>query len=226
MLSMGSFGARVDVPPADHIDDMVQALLEPAQRYNVRQVAFLIFNDEDNTDLKQAITGAFGDGGINIVAALEVGDGKCREFTSQDWQDFDIAAHPFTLEAQYDGLAPRHNSRSDMWEDIRPQSMGWHGEVATATRELYENGPAATVITLTREDPKAQAELWKAALRGAEPGSEAAATIAIVTGYALWLSGDGASAWLVLDNMPGDTKLHKGLAGLLSDAINPADWPF
>lgn len=224
MLTMGKFCARVDVPPLNQVGELIDALLPSAKRHEVKQAALLVFEDGDNADILRALSNAFNDSGIEVVAALEVHDNEFCEYPSNDWQPFELEAHPFTLEARMAGITP-HLSREALWETCKPLGVGWEGEVSLAVAKLRVEGLMNTVMGLSRSKAKEQLVIWKQALQGAEPDSAAAANIALVLAYAFWLAGDGAGAWLALDVADTSSEHHNVMSYVLNNAINPATWP-
>jgi Domain of unknown function (DUF4192) len=116
------FHARVDLPArAGEVDDLVQALLEPAARNRVRRVVFVFYAD-DHVRVTRAWRGLRGgctDAGIEVVEALRSdgrrwypllgGDRRIRE----TGVPYDISAHRFAAQAVVDGRVT-HASRDDL----------------------------------------------------------------------------------------------------------------
>lgn len=225
MLTLGGFHARIDVPTPSEVDGMCHALLSPAKRHNITQVAFVVFGDGDNSDILQALRKAFAGEGIEVVATIEYDGNQYREFPGE-WEAFDLASHPFTLEAHYADRVPEE-SRDDILRRIRPRGVGWGNvDVSLAVEKLLGDGLMGTVMSLSRSRAKQQLALWEEALRGADAGSKDATDIAFVLAYAFWLAGDGAGAWIALDLAADESSPHYELMShLLNNAVNPATWP-
>lgn len=113
------FHARVDLPARpDEVDELVDALLEPALRNGVRRVVFVLYADHPAParrawrGLRSGCRGA----GIEVVEALRVdgerwypllgGDRRIRE----NGVRYDISAHRFAAQAVVDGRVT-HASR-------------------------------------------------------------------------------------------------------------------
>ena len=225
MLTLGQFCARIDVPPFNEVGVMIDALLSPAKRHNVRQAAFVVFDEGDNSDILRALRNAFQEAGIEVVAALEVEGNQFRSFDSATWETFDLASHPFTLDSHLAGKPP-FRTREELWELVRPRGEGWSDDVANVVQSIKDDGLMQTILGLHRIDARGQQlTTWQAALRGAEESTEDAQSIALVLAYAFWLAGDGAGAWTALDAADSSSDFHRVLTNVLTEAISPATWP-
>jgi hypothetical protein len=125
MLTFGAehtFHARVDLPPgADDVDEMVEALLEPARRNGVRRVVFVLYADKSWVPQRawSGLRRGCREAGIEVLEALWAdgrrwypllgGDRRIRELGVR----YDIAAHPFAAQAVVDGRVT-HASRDEL----------------------------------------------------------------------------------------------------------------
>jgi hypothetical protein len=223
MMTIDSFHARIDVP--DHSDVMtaVSALLEPAKKHNVNRVAFIIFDEGDHPALRMALKAEFSRQHIEILAALHVVDGAYREFFGE-WKPLDLSDHPLTLEAMFQDRAPQHASRDDLKEYVKPCGADVSDEVTRAVATLALVGISDVVIGIKRETARESVKLWTEALRGCESGAEAVSDVAVVLAFSAWLSGDGALAWVALDQAASSSNWHMLLTETLMQAISPEKW--
>ena len=224
MLTFESFTARIDIPAVDEIDECVDSLLDPAMRHEVKQVAFLIFDEDGHDELEVALLSSFRQANVPIVAAMAVTSGQYRMFGSYEWVDYDITGHPILLDAHYADVAPKHGTRRDLEAYVKPCGEAWTDEVTAAVQGLQSNGLEAIILSLTKQSREQQVELWTAALRGSTP--ELVEDIAVVLGFAAWLKGDGAMAWVALDQADNSTKWGVMLHLMLRSSISPATWPW
>jgi hypothetical protein len=131
MLTFGeqpSFHARVDLPDdPDDVDDLVDALLRPSLRHRVRQVIFVVY-DDDTTVADEAawsLLEAFTERGIEVIEVLRVHDGRWfavlpgRSPAAYAGVPFDCGAHPFTARAVFDGRVTR-GSRAELRATLDP----------------------------------------------------------------------------------------------------------
>lgn len=125
MLTFGAehtFHARVDLPPGgDHVDELVEALLEPARRNGVRRVVFVLYADESRTAQRawSGLRRGCREAGIGVLEVLWAdghrwypllgGDRRTRELGVR----YDISAHPFAAQAVVDGRVT-HASRDEL----------------------------------------------------------------------------------------------------------------
>lgn len=125
MLTFGAehtFHARVDLPPgADDVEEMVEALLEPARRNGVRRVVFVLYADQ-SWPARRAWGGlrrGCEKADIDVLEALWAdgrrwypllgGDRRIRDLGV----GYDISAHPFAAQAVVDGRVT-HASRDEL----------------------------------------------------------------------------------------------------------------
>jgi hypothetical protein len=131
MLTFGessSFHARVDLPAnADDVDEVVDALLRPCLRHRVRQVVFVVYDDDTVVADESAwsLHEAFTEHGIEVIDVLRVHDGRWfavlpgRGPGAYDGVAFDTGAHPFTARAVFDGRVTRA-SREELRATLDP----------------------------------------------------------------------------------------------------------
>jgi len=155
------FHARVDLPArADEVDDLVEALLEPALRNGVRRVVFVFFADRPGRvrPAWRGLRNGFREGGVDVVEALRVdgerwypllgGDRRIREAGVR----YDISAHRFAAQAVVDGRVT-HASRAELAAllDPDPTSTAAVAELAAALLDPgEERGEGTWVDRLVR----------------------------------------------------------------------------
>lgn len=227
MMTFGAqaFHARIDLPDEDNVKLCIDSLLQPAVQHSVGQVAFVMFDSDDHTTLQKALVETFASAGLNIVAALEFRAGEFRQFGSRTWKPFDIASHPLTLEAQFNDVAPAHQSREALVDSIKPRGSGWSEETDQAIAHLMEVGVESVIDAFTRVSAKEATELWCEVLRHTQPDSKLSQDVALAVAFAAWLKGDGALSWAALDLADGSTKLWRVMYTVLSKAVSPDEWP-
>ncbi|PVG83678.1 hypothetical protein DDE18_04960 [Nocardioides gansuensis] len=132
MITVGqdqTFHARVDLPDdVDGAEEVVDALLGPAQRHEVRQVLFVVYDDD--TAVADEVAWALHDGftaaGIEVVDVLRVHDGHWfavlpgRPRSAYAGTPFDTTSHPFVAQAVYEGkvvLGSREELRASLDPD-------------------------------------------------------------------------------------------------------------
>lgn len=128
MLTFGArqaFHARVDLPglplPADDLDEMVAALLEPARRHDVRRVVFVVYTRDDVAAARtaQALWRAFEDARIEVVELLRADGARWWPLLAPapgfpaDGAPYDVASHPFLVQSVLGGRVT-HGSRDDL----------------------------------------------------------------------------------------------------------------
>jgi hypothetical protein len=135
MLTFGdrpSFHARVDLPEdPDDVDDLVDALLRPSLRHHVRQVIFVVYDDDTTVADESAwsLLEAFTERGIEVIDVLRVHDGRWfavlpgRDPAAYRGVPFDCGAHPFTARAVFDGRVTR-GSRAELRATLDPVEDG------------------------------------------------------------------------------------------------------
>lgn len=227
MMTFGGpgFHARIDLPEDSDIQECIEALVEPAVRHHVKQVALVVFGERDYPTLQTLLVDRFMTAGINVVAALEARDDQYRHFGSSTWTDFDLASHPFTLDAQFQEVAPRHMSREALVQSIQPQGHGWTPEVLVAVDTLLSGGLETAMSTASQAGAKEAVRLWSEALRGADTDSEPVLHIALMLSLSAWLAGDGALSWAALDLADSRSPIHRMLSETLHNAVPPSSWP-
>lgn len=135
MLTFGdrpSFHARVDLPDdPDDVDDLVDALLRPSLRHRVRQVIFVVYDDDTTVADESAwsLLETFTERGIEVIDVLRVHDGRWfavlpgRDPAAYRGVPFDCDAHPFTARAVFDGRVTRA-SRAELRATLDPVADG------------------------------------------------------------------------------------------------------
>jgi hypothetical protein len=131
MLTFGrgqTFHARVDLPDdPDDVDDVVDALLRPSLRHRVRQVVFVVYDDDTVVADESAwsLHEAFTERGIEVIDVLRVHDGRWfavlpgRPPEAYAGVAFDSGSHPFTARAVFDGRVTRA-SREELRATLDP----------------------------------------------------------------------------------------------------------
>jgi hypothetical protein len=157
MLTFGAapFHARVDLPEdPDDVDDVVDALLRPSLRHRVRQVVFVVY-DDDTVVADEAVWSlheAFTEHGIEVIEVLRVHDGRWfavlpgRQPECYDGVPFDPGAHPFTARAVFDGRVTR-GSREELRASLDPVA----GAVE-ASRVVLERSPSPLTAERVAEE--------------------------------------------------------------------------
>jgi hypothetical protein len=125
MLTFGAahtFHARVDLPAgADEVEELVDALLEPAETHGVRRVIF-VFYAADPQAVRRAWRGlsrGFGAAGIDVLEVLRADAGRWYPLLGGGRRirelgvPYDVSAHPFAAQAVVDGRVT-HPSRDDL----------------------------------------------------------------------------------------------------------------
>jgi hypothetical protein len=116
------FHARVDLPArADEIDELVEALLEPARRNRVRRVVFVFYGDDPGRVGRawRGLRGGCRDARIEVLEALRVDDRRWYPLLGGERRvrelgvPYDISAHPFAAQAVVDGRVT-HASRDEL----------------------------------------------------------------------------------------------------------------
>jgi hypothetical protein len=122
------FHARVDLPDrAEEVDDLVEALLEPAGRNGVRRVVFVFFADHPGP-VRRAWRGlrrGCREAGIEVAEALRVDGERWYPLTGGDrgireeGVRYDVSAHRFAAQAVVDGRVT-HASRDELAAQLDP----------------------------------------------------------------------------------------------------------
>jgi hypothetical protein len=115
----GSMHARVDLPhDPDDVDDVVEALLRPARRHDVRDVVVVVYDDDTTVadEAAWAIHEEFTAAGIGVREVLRVHDDHWyavlpgAPLAAYQGVPFTLADHAFTAQAVFDGRVT-HASR-------------------------------------------------------------------------------------------------------------------
>lgn len=173
MLTFGerpSFHARVDLPedPGD-VDEVVDALLRPSLKHRVRQVIFVVYDDDTVVADESAwsLHEAFTERGIDVIDVLRVHGDRWfavlpgRPPEAYDGVPFDPGAHPFTARAVFDGRVTR-GSREELRAtlDPVPGAVGESAAVlATAPQPLSARRVRETVARHTEDSSPCPVEV-------------------------------------------------------------------
>jgi len=124
------FHARVDLPTrAAEVDDLVEALLEPARRNGVRRVVFVFFTDQPGPARRawRGLRKGCREADIEVAEVLRAdgqrwypllgGDREIRE----GGVPYDVSAHPFAAQAVVDGRVT-HASRDELARMLDPDA--------------------------------------------------------------------------------------------------------
>jgi hypothetical protein len=140
MLTFGAgrtFHARVDLPPrAQHVDEVINALLEPAVRHRVERAVFLAYSDDVGwaEEVTGRVRAAFRRRGIGVIGRIAA-DGRrwwaLPLETGDPGTPYDVSAHPFAAQAVLHGLVT-HRSRDELSATLAPDLVG----VAAVERAL------------------------------------------------------------------------------------------
>jgi hypothetical protein len=141
-----SFHARVDLPPPgpDTVDEMVEALLQPAGKHRVGRVAFLVFTERPQPAERvcRRLVRAFREAGIEVVDVIRA-DGRRwfpmlrhRRWAPAAGVPYDVSTHPFLAQAVLDGRVTRA-SREDVARSLEPDPE----RVARLTAALADGEP-------------------------------------------------------------------------------------
>lgn len=234
MLTFGvgaRFHARVDLNP-NH-QSLCQALLHPVLRHSVTDVAFIVFaqddvNIEESRRLLAFLAAGFGARDVNLVASPLIVAGDNIHHQDGTTERCDWRSSPAVAALVADGR--RIESSRDALNDRVKQTSNALTEgpefLANLLRDLLDGEKRDSHwMELSRELSREQVEYWLDVTRRS-PHTHAAAPSAIA-GFAAWLSGDGALAWICVDRArqadPG-SRLAELLAEVLTRCIDPARW--
>ncbi len=128
--SPGGMSARVDLPhDPDDVDDVVEALLRPARRNDVREVVVVVY-DDDTTVADEAawsVHEEFTAAGIHVHEVLRVHDDHWyavlpgAPLAAYQGVPFTLAEHPFTAQGVFDGRVT-HASREALRATLAPDT--------------------------------------------------------------------------------------------------------
>jgi Domain of unknown function (DUF4192) len=162
MLTFGPqpFHARVDLPddPGD-VDAVVDALLRPSLRHRVRQVIFVVYDDDTLVADESAwsLHEAFTEHGLEVIDVLRVHEGHWfailpgRRPECYAGVPFDPGAHPFTARAVFDGRVTR-GSREELRATLDPVP-----DAVDASAAVLATSPAPLAADAVREQVAAHA---------------------------------------------------------------------
>jgi hypothetical protein len=133
MLTFGAertFHARVDLPPADDLDDVeevVATLLAPCRTHEVDHVAFVVYTDARAVAaaLAAALVPAFVADGIGVVDVLRAHDGAWCSVPIRagahepPLTPYDDTHHPFSAQAVFEGRVTL-GSRDELRATVAP----------------------------------------------------------------------------------------------------------
>lgn len=146
------FHARVDLPPPDDleatVDDLVDALLEPARAQRVGRVAFVFYTDDASLAVRAAgrLRSAFAAHGIGLVDVLRADGGRWSRVPSSprgaetSADPYDELSHRFAAQAVFAGRVTLE-SREALRETLAPEPEG-RRRLAALQATLPEPGPA------------------------------------------------------------------------------------
>ncbi|CAB4697528.1 MAG: DUF4192 family protein [Actinobacteria bacterium] len=123
-----AFHARVDLPPPerpDLLDDLSDALLEPAERHGVRLVAFVVHTEDADLARRAAavLVAAFTGSGIEVIDALHADGLRWRPAVGQraglpaDGVPYDVSEHRFAAQAVVAGRVV-HGTRAELARSV------------------------------------------------------------------------------------------------------------
>ncbi len=131
MLTFGaehSFHARVDLPAGrNDIPDLVDALVEPARRNQVRRVVLVVYSDDEAQSRRasRALEHALRRSGVQVLEMLRA-DGRCWHPLAHPARGvpargvpYDVSAHPFVAQAVLSGKVT-HRSRDELAASLTP----------------------------------------------------------------------------------------------------------
>lgn len=194
MLTFGAqhpFHARVDLPTAAQaregaLDELADALLEPARRHRVRKVAFVVYTDDGRLarDAARVLGGAFGEAGIDVLVMLRA-DGRRwyslpdRRAGVPEWGvPYDVSSHPFVVEAVLQGRVTLE-SREELAASLAPSPervAAVAGQLAAYPGEWSQQALPSTAEIL-REGGWAEDAVRRHVAAGSVPDDEEAARL-------------------------------------------------
>jgi hypothetical protein len=154
MLTFGAprtFHARLDLPPpgeAMALAEMLEALLGPCRAHEVDHVAFVVYTGDRGLAARLAavLVPAFVAEGIGVVDVLRAHDGHwCSVPVRAGAEEttpvpFQIAAHPFTAHAVFEGRVT-HASREEL-RDTLMRNADVEERLGVLMSRLPDPGPA------------------------------------------------------------------------------------
>lgn len=254
MLTFGgreTFHARVDLPPAQELDEAVDLLLEPAIAHEVTQVLLVVYSGRRRlaARLLERLAAAFTAVGIGLVMLLRA-DGQRWFLPGRPGAPYDVGAHPFRVRSVFEGQVVTA-SRDELAARLAPTPGVGAVEEARTTVLAYDATEVAVTVWRALEHGRFEdAELagvlqgmGDGAVRDAAWGSmtreEAPAHVrlwtdavqrsprdlvaapASVLALAAWLAGNGALAWCAVDRCV-ESDPDNSLAGLVGDLLSRA----
>ena len=104
------FHARIDLPPGDHLDAVVGALLAPARQQRVGRALFVLYSPDEvlARQAARALSSSFRGAGIEVVDVLRAAGGRWYRplggrGTPRHGVAYDVSSHPFVLQAVVEG---------------------------------------------------------------------------------------------------------------------------
>lgn len=184
--STGSFHARVDLPDdPDDVDELVESLLAPTRLHRVRQVVFVLYDDDTPIadEAARSLRAAFTEAGVTVIDVLRVHDdlwfamAPGRPAAAYAGVRFDVGTHPFTAQAVFQGRVT-HASRAALRAtlDPDPDQVAATGAARSGSEALDAGGVGRLVSRHTADGTTCTpAELAALGRALAEPGCRDAA---------------------------------------------------
>ncbi|MGZ4464357.1 MAG: DUF4192 domain-containing protein [Nocardioides sp.] len=156
MLTFGGsepFHARVDLPEADAVPDLVHTLVAPAVRHGVRRVVIIVYAEDARPadGVARALAAGLQEAGIDVVECLRA-DGRrwfplrAASAAERGGVPYDVRDHPFAAQAVLDGRVT-HSSRAELAGGLAPDAPRV-AAVATALRTARPATPDEVVETV------------------------------------------------------------------------------
>lgn len=230
------FHARVDLNLVDP-EAMIAPLLDTCAKYDVAEVILLAYTNASRgvvDECMSTVADLISEQGVGIIDNIVVADAPVenpqhlrglRIFRCVGQRTWDAVTQTDAVPEELRDKAPAA-SREALREAVRPTGtktvcLGVH-DSASALDELYG--------FTSKEAEGFLLEWWSREARDMAPGSRGAFWASLMAGFAAWLKGDGATAWIALDQARETKSLAtQPLAGildyLLTQAVDPATWP-